>query len=572
MSPAKNGAGSHFAPSSGSDRSSRNEAAKGFEALPVDPVLMDSDNTYPGMFSSPNGSQASIDPSMPIPGSRKATPSETDIFMAVAAQSAQAQASANPAPSAAPQTSYGVPASASGSQPAVAKPSVKNPLVAARKAAEKTGVSPDEPAVAGASAKRVGPTPTSGDLYPIKEVEEDRRGGIFDTSFAEGGGKKGILAIIGIVLVIALIFVGAFFGLRYKQAADARANIDSAIDRLRDSDAVIVPLDTAIAAEIDSGTASESLSNLMLQSSSTATMLTDAETYANEAARSSDLLSAEENDAVGAVKNSVSARRSMLEVGRMLLSADTESAAALDSLNQAYNCIASANSHIQAGLDQYYAYREALNNDWDTSGFDLWGIVQQDNDAISDLAMAQNWVASARESFPEADLTVLDNYLNTRINQVNILVQIDTCIANGDIEGADSFGQAYTDADAASQQAASQVPATAAELLVNSWATTTAAQRDAYDAARTKCVEADAILNAYLGITDVRKEMGVTGDSASASTAPTVQLTDQAAAPDPAAAPEGEVAPVEGEVAPAPEGEAVPEGEVVPAPEGDSAV
>ena len=560
MSPAKNGTGSHFASSSEGGRSSRGEESKGFQALPVDPVLMDSDSTYPGLFSSPNGSQASVDPSMSVPGSRKATPSETDIFMAVAAQSVHPDGASGAAPAHPQGDSVGV------QYQDAPKSAVKNPLVAARKAAEKTGASPDDPASARPSGSKGGPVQTNGELYPIREVEEDRRGGIFDTSFADGGGKKGIFAVIGIILLVALIFAGAFFGLRYKQAADARGNIDAAIERLRDSDSVIVPLDTAIAAEISSGTASESLSSLMLQSSSTATMLTDAETYANEAGRSADVLDQEDNDAVEAVKKSVGARRSMLEVGRMLLSADAESAEALDALNQAYNCIASANTHIQAGLDQYYAYREALSNDWDTSEFDLWGIVQKDNDAISDLALAQDWVATARTAFPEADLTVLDNYLNARINQVNILVQIDTCIANGDIEGADSFGPAYNDADAAVQQAASQVPATAAELLVNPWATATAAQRDAYDAARAKCVEADAVLNTYLGITDARKEMGVTGDGAAAPASGTVQLNDHAAPVEPdTAAPVDSGAPAAEE--PAAGEEPTAEGEPAPVPE-----
>ena len=55
MSPARNGAGSHFASSAESGRSSRGEGAVGFEASPVDPVFVDLDSTYPGMFSSPNG-------------------------------------------------------------------------------------------------------------------------------------------------------------------------------------------------------------------------------------------------------------------------------------------------------------------------------------------------------------------------------------------------------------------------------------------------------------------------------------------------------------------------------------
>lgn len=544
MCAAKNGTGSHFSSLPGNDQAPSQGRATGYTGYrnqPADSMAANPNASYPGLFASPNGSQTSVDPSMPVPNSRAATPSETDVFLAVAASSGI---------SAAPATD---------SQPAAPR----NPLVAARKAAEQTGASPDA-FVGGADVVSGGAA--SGGLYPIREVEEDRRGGLFDTSFAEKGGKRGILIAIVVVLALALLFVGAFFGLRYKQTADARANIDAAIDCLRESDSVIVPLDTAIASEISSGTASESLSNLMLRSTSTSTTLTQAEEYAAEAERSSDLLNEDEKDAVVAVKASVNARRSMLEVGRMLLSTDTQSAAALESLELAYESIASANNRIQAGLDQYNAYREAFDNDWDTSEFDLWGIVQLDNEALTDLGMARNYVAAAREAFPDADLTVLDVYLEQRINQVSVLVEFDTAIANGDIEGADGISGIYAEAEAAAQQAASQVPATAAELLVDSWASATAVQRGAYDDARAECVAADAVLNNYLGITDSRKEMGMSSNAALDAAPATAQVSDQAAEPvaDPA-----QVVP---EAAPVGDGEVpVAEGEQDPAFEGDLA-
>ena len=77
------------------------------------------------------------------------------------------------------------------------------------------------------------------------------------------------------------------------------------------------------------------------------------------------------------------------------------------------------------------------------------------------------------------------------------------------------------------------------------------------------------MLNAYLGITDARKEMGVSANSAAAA-AP-VQLTDQTVAPDPAVAPQSEPVPAEGEAAPVPEGEPAPEDEPAPV-EGEPAV
>ena len=598
MCAASNGGGSHFAPTPDNGASSY-DAYRSHD-LPVGSVGKHSSpsaaasDTYGGFsFETPNGSQAAVDPTMPVPGARKVSPSETDTFLAAAVRSAAqepAQASRSSLGShgaAAAQPSVSAPNSrvgsaARGSAPHAAEtatiPAVwnaadsgvaavpatsvgrpVNPLVAARAAA---GASTQSAKAAAAEPAAAAAPSASGNLFPIQEVEDPKGGGRFDTTFAEGSHKRTALFVVLAIVIVALIFVGAFFGLRLKETADARGKIDDAIGRLRDSDGVIVPLDAAIAAEISSGVASSQLSNLMLQSASTSTALSDAEQFANDAARSSSLLSAEENDAVAAVKSSVAARRSMLEIGRMLLSADTAANDALNSLAMAYGAIADSNTKIQSSADQYAAYNAALENGEDTSGYDLWAIVQLDNDALSDLAVAQDWVNSARDAFDGVDLTVLDNYLNARINQVNMLIQVDTCIANGDMEGAANLSGPYAEADANAQNAAAQVPATAAELLVGAYANTTASQRDAYDAARAKCVEADAVLNAYLGITDARKEMGVTGEN-KATTTPTAQISDPVAPVDnsPESVPaEGEGVPTEGEVAPVEgEGEPVPE-------------
>lgn len=609
MSAASNGAGSHFAPTPDNG----NDTYRSSHDLPVGRHAGSASTGGQQGFSfeAPNGSQATIDPTMPVPGARKVSPSETDTFLAAAVRSAQESsvsrtgsprftvreevqttsyaASAPVPPTSAPIPRVGpatgapkahpgetatipatwnaddsgvaaIPTSSLGGRPV-------NPLVAARAAA--SGQQPKGSSSTTAHAPSQGTAGASGKLFPIQEVEDTGRGGTFDTTFVEGGHKRTALFVVLAIVIVALIFAGIFFGLRIKETADARGKIDDAIGRLRDSDGVIVPLDAAIAAEISSGVASSQLSNLMLQSASTSTALSDAEQFANDAARSSSLLSTEENDAIAAVKSSVAARRSMLEIGRMLLSTDTSVNDALNALAMAYGSIADSNAKIQSSTDQFAAYNAAVENGEDTSGYDLWAIVQIDNDALADLTVAQDWVNSARDAFNGADLTVLDNYLAARINQVNMLIQVDTCIANGDTEGAANLSGPYAEADANAQNAAAQVPATAAELLVGSYANATASQRDAYDAARAKCVEADAVLNTYLGITDVRKEMGVTGDStvSTATATPTAQITDPVApvepAPEEGVPAEGGEAPVEGgepvEGEPPVEGEAVPE-------------
>lgn len=566
MSAASNGAGSHFASGPTGDQDGRTSwDAAGSHTLDSTGEYVSA--SYQGFsFETPNGSHATINPSLSVPGSRAGSPSETDAFLAAVSQTQRSQEPARPAidpsltatiPASWNATGAGEPVTPAASAvpaPAAAPSRPVNPLVAARTAAGGQG---------GVSQQGADPAARPDGLFPIQEVEDSHRGGVIDLSFAEKGQKRGVLIIVGIVLLVALIVVGLFFGLRIKETADARANIDNAIDRLRDSDSVIVPLDTAIAAEISTGTASDSLANLMLQSSSTATALSDAESYASDAARSSHLLNEEENDAVAAVKSSVGARRSMLEIGRMLLSADTNASEALTSLEAAYANIADSNAKIQSSADQFAAYNNAVSVGDDTSGYDLWAIVQLDNDAVADLAMAQDNVNAAREAFPNADLTVLDNYLNARINQVNLLIQVDTCVASGDYDGANNLSAAYAEADANAQNAGSQVPATAAELLVNAYAQVTASQRDAYDAARSKCVDADATLNSYLGITDSRKEMGMTGDSAVAAMQ-SAPITDQAAPVEPAPEAQGDGTAPEGDGSvPAEGGEAPVEGETV---------
>lgn len=583
MCAASNGGGSHFAPTPANDPSSDDayrspyNAPIGSHSAPK--PASETAGLYQGFsFEAPNGSHAAIDPTLPVPGSRRVSPSETDTFMAAAVRTAVQE---RPQPAAVPQhgvrtgetvamptsvrNAVAAGAGVAAAPSATTKSKPVNPLVAARAMAGTQQIPaqptmPTMPAPAVQKTQSTPPVTPTGSLYPIQEVEDGKRGAAFDTTFAEGSHRRTALFVVLAILVVALVFAGIFFGLRYKEASDARAKIDDAIGRLRDSDGVIVPLDAAIAAEISLGVASNQLSNLMLQSVSTSTALSDAEQFANDAARASDLLSAEENDAIAAVKSSVAARRSMLEIGRMLLSTDTATTEALNCLAMAYGSIADSNAKIQSSADQFAAYSAALEANEDTSWYDPWGVVQLDNDALADLTVAQDWVNGAREAFGSANFAVLDNYLNARINQVNMLIQVDICVANGDMEGAANLAAGpYAEADANAQAAAAQVPATAAELLVGAYANATAAQRDAYDTARTKCVDADAVLNDYLGITDARKEMGVTGDS-KATVAPTAQISDPVAPAEPQPAPAPEPP------APAPE-EGVPEDGEEPMPE-----
>ncbi len=545
MSSAENGAGSHFAPS-GSGRAPRAGArgsegpAGGATRPPQRP-----DDTLQSIFSlpldPPNGSHATNSaPFEPVAANRPASPSDTDVFLAVAAQSQAQQAArqpsltpaSRPVSSGAPQQPARPAASPYGSAAApdvtsVYAPAAQRPAPQ-QASAETTGSLPANPLVAARNARST--SAASGGLFPIQETSQTGRS--FDMSFGEPNRKRTVLIAVVAVVVVALVAVGVFFGLRYKQAADARADIDEAINILRTTDDVIVPLDSAIAADISSGVASGSLSNLMLQSTTTSNNLTSAEQLATSASGARDLLSDDEGEALDAVTASIAARRSMLEVGRQLLSADTSIGAALDNLEAAYNSINEANTNVQSARDTYNAYSEALAAGGDTSAYSLQAVVDADNAAVNAVTAAQNSVAAAKEAFPSVDLSALDNYLAARLNHVNLLLQFDTAMLNGDPDGANALLDQINQADAAQQEAATLVPATAAELLTGAYATATADQREAYDSARDACVAADEVLNGYLGITDASKEMGLSASSSApaAATADAAAVTDVAAA------------------------------------------
>lgn len=557
MTSAETREGSHFAPPQGGEQPSHEGSFDYVEDAGGAPHLSQQpDDTLQSIFGlpmdPPNGSQATPSaPFEPVASHRPASPSDTDIFLAIAeqiqssAQSApqqpsltpasrpasfgtptqQASAPANPSPYAT-QTPY--PPYTGGTSPSSpASPDVTAIYAAASQRQPAAASQPANPLVAARNARSgSGVAGGSGDgLFPIQEVEASS-GRLLDMSFGDVVPRRTAVIAIVVVVVLVLAAVGTFLGLRYKQAADARTAIDEAIDILRDTDDVIVPLDSAIAAEISTGVASEVLSNLMLESSTTVSnSLSSAEQLADSASDARDVLSDEEVEALDAVLASISARRSMLDVGRQLLLIDSAVSTALENLEQAYAFINEANTNVQAARDIYTVYST-------TGEGDMWAAVEADNAAVTAIANAQSSVAAAKEAFSSADLTALESYLAARLNHVNLLLQFDTCIANGDADGANAVVDQCNQADAAQQEAALQVSATAAELLTSAYAAATADQREAYDAARDACVEADAILNDYLGITDTSKEMGITSGSTDSSS---VLLTDTASLTDVAA-------------------------------------
>lgn len=495
MSSNGTGSGSHFS------TSPRGRGAAG----------QSPDDTFASLTgNTPNGSQASAGSrSGQAAGGWSASPGDTDIFLAVAAQSASR---------------------ADGSERQSPLPPAQSPISSPDVTAVSSG--PVNPLVA---ARNSGPSVTKGSgsaaqagLFPIQEGGGPSSS--FDTSFGDRGTKRTVVIVVVIVLIVALAFVGAFFGLRHKQAADALTDIDDAIELLRQTDDVIVPLDSAIASQMSTGIASDALSDVMLQSTTTSNRLSSAETLASDADKSRDLLEASDASAIDSVQASITARRGLLEVGRMLQSASDSANTALESLAMAYGSVSDASAALESASAEY----ASLVNAGSTSTGDPWVIVQLDQQAQASIDTAKSWAASAKAEFSAADLSALDAYLDARATEIDLLTQYHTSLINQDAAAAEVLGPQYQAAAEASAAAAQLVPATAADLLVDAYSQMVQSQRDSYEDARARCVEADAQINSYLGISNPSKAFGLSASSSSAG-ASAAAGSEQAALTDTAA-------------------------------------
>lgn len=383
-----------------------------------------------------------------------------------------------------------------------------NPLVAAREAA----VGPVERSSAGLGAVGASGSPSSTQASPSV-------GKSFDISFAErkGNARHTLLVLIVVIAVILVIAAAAFFIVRGRVRASATENILAAIERISDADVVITPLDEAIASEISTSTVSGEVSNSMLSSTTASNALTDALAYAEEAGTYDFLLSEEQRDVIDAIELSVAARRTMIEIGRTLLSADSTVSSAIENLDAAYASIASANEYVQQSHAAYQTYADTVAQNGDTSGIDLWAIVEIDNQAVACITSAQASVAAAKEAFPSADYTALENYLINRLNELNLYVQFDTAVANGDEDTANSMIDLLNEASAVSTTAAALVPAASEDVVRSAYASVTSSQSEQYESARAQCVENDEIIRDYLGTSD-ESFVAMTDESSSSET------------------------------------------------------
>lgn len=312
-----------------------------------------------------------------------------------------------------------------------------------------------------------------------------------------------------VALLVAAAGVGGWWLYRsYQERQALNQDLAAVVDLISESDEVVIPLDEAVASEIDDAENTE-LATLMESYDDTVAQLDQAEEQL-QAVRSTYSLNDEDAALCDNIQTSISARRDMLSVGQELLAADTALSTARSHLETALGKMVEANDAVLRSVEAANEYSKSLAGE-ESSQDDPNVPVDLDNQALTLLNEAKQEVASAKEAFPDADYTSYETYLDAKIAAVELLLDIDEAIAAKRYSAASGKVDDYNAADAAATEAAAAVPETASDLLREPYEQITSTQRDRYNAARRSAADADTAIRESMG-TDMG--VGAAGDGA----------------------------------------------------------
>ncbi|MEG0477439.1 MAG: hypothetical protein RR572_07230, partial [Raoultibacter sp.] len=111
-------------------------------------------------------------------------------------------------------------------------------------------------------------------------------------------------------------------------------------------------------------------------------------------------------------------------------------------------------------------------------------------------------LSTAAKAYASADMHLLNEYLNKRIEAMNYALASDEAIMVQDKKTAETNNDAYNTADAQATALAQQFPTNPLQPLYTAYDTNTAASFTAYNEARRAVGAADSFLRDYLGTSD----------------------------------------------------------------------
>lgn len=300
--------------------------------------------------------------------------------------------------------------------------------------------------------------------------------------------------IIAVVLSLIVIGGAITYYVLASQVLEREASrtrgyalLDEAISFIQESDQVVVALDSATNTEV---TAENLVEREVLLERVPKTLETL--DLAEERARGGIELLASEDDREFAqhVIDAAAHRKVMLTSGEALIAWDIVAMNSALTFGHAWELIVNADTELRATTElsktgNYGELREAI---------------ERNNAIIESLQQASDLLDQAQEAFVEADYSAIAEYLVLKRESVQLAIEADQAILDGDVEAANTKNAEFGLKDAAVVEAAGRIPPEPLTIITDAYDTVTSEDRARYDSARANAAEADGYIREYTGV------------------------------------------------------------------------
>ncbi|MCR5846038.1 MAG: hypothetical protein K6G78_05650 [bacterium] len=302
--------------------------------------------------------------------------------------------------------------------------------------------------------------------------------------------KKRIRTTIIVVLVvlIALGAGGAFLYFKMRETKSLEM-LDASVATIQECDAIVVEVDNAIDEEVTSDRI-DFLQGLIDGIPATKEKLSNAYKQATEAV---DGISSQDKKKVAlAAQEASDARSEMLNYGRNLIQNDIDAFNSATELNNTYALIIEADDLMR---------KSAAN----AGNGVIADSISYDKKAQSKLKSASEALSKAKQCYPSADFSVLENYLDHKTKAASYAMATDEAIQKADTTEAKKQNKLFEAEEAKAAEAASKLPKNILQPILDAFENNTLNLRAQYNEARQRAAEADVVLRDYLGVTDVNE-------------------------------------------------------------------
>ncbi|WP_418256426.1 hypothetical protein [Gordonibacter urolithinfaciens] len=266
------------------------------------------------------------------------------------------------------------------------------------------------------------------------------------------------------------------------------AQLDEALDLIREADETVVALDGIVANPLDAGSLAQADSVLAKLPAALA-QLEEADAAARRV--SVDLRESEDKEAANQTVAATGARTALIESGRQIVEQAQRADEAARAVREAWQRVVEADALA----------RDAAALVADTTAEHVTASKDKTNAAVVAFADAQTALEALDSAYADVDLASPLDYVAKRIEAMGYALASDDAFLAKNKEEAVAQNDAYNRADAEAATLAAGLPDDVAQLVFDAYDQATGTLFETYSTARSQAGAADAFLRDYLGTT-----------------------------------------------------------------------